>query len=777
MSSNKKLLEEIRDSLPDASPAQVEAFASLVIKLYALQVFFQEFPEDKTIYQDLLARARKALNYKDPYRIAVIGITGAGKSTLINAMLGRDLVLTKDIGKPATGAALQIFFDVLDNEQEWAFVDYRKESDIRGLIDEFVGRYNVQGVNLSGGLGLNVADKLVQLQPPSNLTTDQSRSEFQALAQALADLVQQLLNTRNVSLEEKFILSEPRSQEALRSLTDENSDLNQSSSADRRIGLVKSVIYHIKPENNSSEIQTLKLPKNVCLIDLPGLDGTPLHDIIISEGVKEANAVIFILRPPRVLGRGDSYLINRVKDRLGLKQDSAANERIFVVLNAKDSIMRDEQHSAQNLPRDMAELFELLAPNYLSDPRLSRRGGEQAYFMTSAWAAYCAQKRIKGEMISHEETYESIKIKLGVRNATDTQVLEVSQVPRLVQSITQFAREQRVDGQISEARLLLDTIVKQLSDKYSLQKSEITEERGEYYFKEKLFKQLDEQKTKLENTIIHLRTEIVKEERFDELAKQLERQAKGICDEVDQQLCVKMPELWKDYFNEAVDRLVVGQIGKALYEPLLTEAQIFIWKRLNSQLSSMGDTLVNYYQNNLKTYRMIQRIFEGSYQSIALSDIELELKNLVEQMSKTIAEVSRRIAMIRMTDTDTYFTQIENGQYKKTQIFASLSKLPNKQELSVGNFKELVSVLRKDYEPSVTGFCLRGLMNLYRYEMLLIEDKLCNLVREAFEKIRHEDEVSLRLRLQGDAGDPEWQQASLLQRKLAKLKSLTEGTV
>ena len=71
MSSNKKLLEEIRDSLPDASPAQVEAFASLVIKLYALQVFFQEFPEDKTIYQDLLARARKALNYKDPYRIAV----------------------------------------------------------------------------------------------------------------------------------------------------------------------------------------------------------------------------------------------------------------------------------------------------------------------------------------------------------------------------------------------------------------------------------------------------------------------------------------------------------------------------------------------------------------------------------------------------------------------------------------------------------------------------------------------------------------------------------
>lgn len=770
------LLQEISNSLPGATEKQVEEFAKLVISLENLKSFVKEFPEDCKPYQDFLNRAIKALNYKNPYRIAVIGTTGAGKSTLINAMLGRDLVLMKDVGKPATGAALEIFLDPEQN-QEKALVTYRGEEDIRSLIREFASRYKVHGLNLSGELSLNLATDLSQLQPLSNLTTVKSKQEFQTLAQSLSDLVQQFLNNPDSTLDTEFDLSDQRAQENLNFLVDENSRLNENQSSQRRIGLVKSVSYYIKPDNRSHELKTLELPKNVCLVDLPGLDGTPLHDIIISEGVKEADAVVFILRPPRILGQGDAYLIDRIKHHLGLAVSNAGNERVFVVLNAKDSIMQDKSYSSQNLSRDMKELLELLAPSYIDDPVLSRRGGEEPYFMTSAWAAYCAQKCIKGELIIHDETYEATKIKLGVRDADDSEVLEVSQIPKLVESITRFAREHRIDGQIREGKIALETIIRQLNDNYQLREDQLTGERGDYYFKQKLLEQLERQKFNLKKEIRQLREETLRLEQLEQQTKQLERQANSICDQIDGQLSEKMPELWQKHFKEGSDPLSFKMEGAALHNPILSEAQIFVWKQLNARLSNLADILVSSYRNNLQSYKIAQKIVKGSYEFINLPEVERILEESTDKMDKTISQISIRIAMIRMTDTDTYFTQLDKENKPiKLEIVNSLKKLPNKQDLPAGSFKDLIMAIRKDYETWVIGFCVRGLLNLYRYELLLVEDKLYNLVDKAFDAMRSEDEVRLRGRVQGDSGDSEWQEAITLRHKLDRLSSLTELT-
>ena len=103
------------------------------------------------------------------------------------------------------------------------------------------------------------------------------------------------------------------------------------------------------------------------------MDGSPLHDIIISEGIKAADAVIFILRPPRILNRGDAYLLNRVRKYISLEGVIDSAERIFLVLNAVDDITRDDLQTIDNLPHDMRELMDLLAPGYAN--RFARRGG------------------------------------------------------------------------------------------------------------------------------------------------------------------------------------------------------------------------------------------------------------------------------------------------------------------------------------------------------------------------------------------------------------------
>ncbi|MUG91195.1 hypothetical protein F7734_01250 [Scytonema sp. UIC 10036] len=160
--------EEIKNGLPDASDEQVERFLKQVERLEELENYFEKYPEDKPGYQDILARAKKALDYQRSYRIALIGVTGAGKSTLTNALLGDDIVLARIAGKPATGTVLEIFFDLLETEPRKAIVNYRDEKNIRTLIYESLQRYQHYKIDISwlnGKLDIGFASKLATVEP------------------------------------------------------------------------------------------------------------------------------------------------------------------------------------------------------------------------------------------------------------------------------------------------------------------------------------------------------------------------------------------------------------------------------------------------------------------------------------------------------------------------------------------------------------------------------------------------------------------------------------
>jgi energy-coupling factor transporter ATP-binding protein EcfA2 len=201
------LSDRIRKSLPDATDQQVQRFAAQVERLGQVEDYFQQFPDDRQRLNDLLERAKKALNYEKPYRIAVIGGTGAGKSTLINALLSRPLVPAR-AGKPATGTVLEIYLDILESAGESAQVIYRDENDIQSLVQKWVKRYSIDASRLTGSLNSGFANILQSLEPNSKPSNPREYEEFTKLRQTIAEIITQYANYSGTG-RETFSLADP----------------------------------------------------------------------------------------------------------------------------------------------------------------------------------------------------------------------------------------------------------------------------------------------------------------------------------------------------------------------------------------------------------------------------------------------------------------------------------------------------------------------------------------------------------------------------------------
>lgn len=758
--------DEIKQFLPDATDEQTQRYATQLKRLGRLESFFSDYPQELNGYEDLLSRARKAFNYKQPYRIAVIGIAGAGKSTMLNAMLGRELVLAK-FGRATTGAALEIFLNVPETEEENAIVKYRDQDNILQLIsDHFVQRYGLDQSKFNGKLDDKFFEALKSSPYPG--IDQEAKPEFDKLRQILLELHEQYMKNYSSNPRTFFSLNEPADVKELMELIDENSEINIDINK-RRIGLVKSVTYHIKPDKNSHGVQTLQLPNNVCLVDLPGLDGSPLHDIIIGEGIKDADAVIFIMRPPRILGRGDDALLKRVQKYISPQGIEQSGERIFIVLNAKDTIPTDNPPS--NLLKEMDYLMKYL-PDYAS-PQLKKRGGDTPYFMTSAWAAYSAKKKMRGESIEDPKTYESILLKFGGKDKSDQEVLEQSQVPKLVEELTKFARDKRIEGQIRDGKQALDSIINPLYSKYDSEYNGLKATQGETYFKELVENKLHEKQKQLKYQLVLFRQNVL--DNLTAKQKDLDEKAKNICDKTDDQLEKHMPQIWVTHFNNDIASLQGAILGQSFLEPVLDDAQMYLWSQLNQRLPELATYFVEFYKDEFQKQHTNQKILDGclNYPNI-VEKLESRIKTLIQNMDSRIKEMSERIAMTKMTAPINYFTyKTQEGNHKQQDLFDKLKEIELKHVVPAENFNSFIKQVRQLYEEQVCQECVFALMNLYRYELIDIEKGLSSFIRDAFFEIRDSGDpyqIAQLLKIP----DSELKGVQLLKDKLAALTSIKE---
>jgi len=693
--------DEIKENLPDATPEQIDRFSSQVTRLHQVKDYFQLYREDINGFQDILAQAFKALNHTTPYRIAVIGRTGQGKSTLINALLGRSLVFKEDAGKAATGAALEIFF-VEENDAETAIVTYRSEQNIRSLITEFFKDYSIrEPINQ---LNQDFVANLKNLEPPKSFNQQKQNDTFLALRNSLVDLADQFVKHPNLS-PRTFDLSNSDDCDYLENLTQENSELNSQTSPERVIGLIQTVTYKIH-----SNHQEFRLPKNVCLVDLPGLDGSPLHDIIIKDGIKNADAVISIHSPVRVNTTGDLDLLNNIKRHIITKEESAsAYEGIFFVLNERDSITADRIPPKLNTA--MCELINNFIPNYTN--YFTNRDQEgNPYFLISALAALEAQKSLKGEDLKHPNTYLRLKRGLGLsENADDQTVLEASRLPQLVKKLMGFARDRRVERQISDGRTALNTIVESLVDQYNKEQSTLRRILGRFSHEEQDKQVLLGKEKELEKLVIYFRAS----QSLEHYKLQLIETAKIICTQTDEILIKKIPKLWKESVGQKRTRITAQDDNNFSPKYFLEEVQKYLWDELTERMTLLSDQLVGYYQTALKDKRIVDQLFKGFYENIELKQVEKTIDTLVrEKMELKLRECASRIAIVILANPQNFNWINPNGEFIKI-----IQEIPSQINLNTENFSKLVSAIRQQYEKYITGFSVESLLNLYLYEMIV----------------------------------------------------------
>ena len=843
------LAKQIQQSLSGASDEQSKRFAAQVDRLARVENHFQEFPDDWQRFNGQLERAKKALNYVKPYRIAMVGATGAGKSTLINALLGRPLVPSR-AGEPATGTVLEIFLDVPDGGREFAEVAYREENDIRRLVQKLVTRYSIDTSKLPPTLNYGFASVLQSLEPGHKLDHSQDgKEEFSRLREAIVEIVTQYDRNAGKTKQKIFYLddlAEGGDKEKLDDLVDEGSRANAKDSPDRRIGLVKSVTYRLKPDRSLNGLQSLQLPGNVCLVDLPGLGGLPLHDIIISEGIVEADAVLFILNPNRILGETDRYLVHLVKQYISPEDNGQSGERIFIVLNGRDKITKDNAVLPEEVKRAIDKFMRLLFPQYATDPRTAKRGGEMPYFLTSAWLANEAQKKIKGEKLKDPQTYEEAKRKLGVGDGDDRKALEASQVPNLVGSLMKFAQERRIEDKINDGEKSLSAIINALERQCTAafaQQSTVTDS-----LLKKRNDELNSHLDKAKEVIRKFRIDYL--QGFTHLRQQLEQEAIGICDAADQQLKQNLPGYWKEHYKDGFVEDIAKYESLTLFGPILADAQIRLWGELNKKLPSMADYLIHKCRDSLAQYKLAEQIASQCYGCLQVEEIKTGLERFIAESSGTnLNQMAQRLAMVQMTYPGYSFNaKTKDGKpainpslseilsnisprlseivgkvlsgYVRVQtgmdlapaieeIVRELTKLlmvayqqnaslPASDEMDKpvyemlyrclneltrikgketesSDFEPLVAEMRKIYQPFVVSGCVDSFLNLYRYELLMIEKYLIiQVVEETFEKIRSGTNADLRARIDQSLAEnnPDMKQREAVKRKLDSVQAL-----
>ena len=664
------------EALPYINPAQVETWIDL-----------QQTIDDTRDYliravpqaQFSIDEAQKILEQRT-YTLVFFGGTGVGKSTLINALLGRNLLPTGAV-TAVTGTI--VYIEQADKgEAESLVLTYWNQEEFAKRVGRLCQLAEIEVFDITNDGEREQARETIQEIMATN--QESAKTEQDEYLEILIDCIDSYEHNQELYKE-----GQPAplnlaldNEESLKHLREDGF----KGSNQRQIRLIKSATFRIKPRPNQPN---LLMNGYLRIVDVPGLGaGMKLHEAITLEEMKREDAMVVLVTDAgrqRVDEMKSLSAVNWLKEnRLyglnGGDLDQAA-AKIFLAVNGAN-VRQAFDRLNSGLPeaeREVKEVTRYISPNYWE--RYRDRGHNRPYFLVMAPPALYVQDPDNAPQEFASETERIIKVfkdQLGPLSSNDPldpetaeALLKLSEIPLLRQRLIDFIQTERVRSQLREAATRIRNALQSLRFYYEKQLAgrgvhppfaNSWEQLQERRFENILIRQQKELPRAFHNALLELSARTNSDERFRNL---LRPTLIGIKDMVQNSIQREVETLLDSYGTEywddrdvTYDNLIWGTSGIEIpIKRILYQVELTMQESVSQFMPEAAELVAAELQRTLEAHELATRLERASYgQEYSYSlpdngealDVRTAFDKLVQRVGQNFRHVCQQATMYEL---------------------------------------------------------------------------------------------------------------------------------
>jgi Fe-S cluster assembly ATPase SufC len=677
--------DELRSSLstlPYISPTQVEQWIGLQASIDQTRDYLiRAVPQAQFSVEE----AEKILAQRT-YTLVFFGGTGVGKSTLINALLGRNLLPTGAV-TAVTGTIVYIE-QADEGEEESLTLSFWSKDEFAERVRRLCQLSEIESFDIT-----NTAEREQAREGIGDIFEEgkeNAKTERDEYLEILVDCIrtyeahEDMYQNGAAPLPQNLPLADEKSLHHLRE------DGFKGSPQQRQIRLVRSATFRIKPRTG---MPNLLMDGHLRIVDVPGLGaGMKLHEAITLEEMKREDAMIVLVTDAgrqRVDELKSLSAVNWIKEnRLfglsGSDLDEAAS-KIFLAVNGAN-VRQAFDRLNSGLPEaelEVKEVTRYIAPNYWE--RYGDRGHNRPYFLVMTPSALYVTDPDNAPEEFASETERILKVfddQLGNVDksdplATDTKeaLLRLSEVPLLRESLIEFIRNERVRSQLREAATRVRNALQSLRFYYEKQLAargvhppfatswETMQERR---YENILTRQQKELPRAFHNALVELSGRYNNDERFRGLLRPTLNGVRGMVqDAVQREIEALLDSYGTEHWDErdvTYDNLIWGTSGiEVPIKRILYQVELVMQDAVSNFMPEVADVIAAELERTLEAHEILSRLERASYgqdysyslpESGEVYSLNAAYDELIQRVGQNFRHICRQATMYELVRPD-----------------------------------------------------------------------------------------------------------------------------